>query len=206
MGDETLVYDYNGAIIMAQEIKTMPPGILKKLRRMEMEIREILDFYDLNRTYFVSGKPNDVVSISKMLKKKGIPFEPINETNFKFEPEVYTQVTDLIQLGVEKGKIGAMHVHQTSEMVYGEETIEEEQNVFMAMYEFLLQFKAGKGYTEEASSYREELEEMIEENGLTKKPKKVRSLLSSWSECLVIKKDNYEAYAKHCAACDISWS
>lgn len=182
----------------------LPVHILNKLRSIEEEIRQILDEYDCNRTYFLQGTPKDVKTLAKMLSKKDIPNEVVNDHVISFEPEVYSKVMSLVERGKELGKITGFALTQDEEVIFNEsESIEEGTNVYEDLYNFLVEFKPGKGYKEERNSIIAKLDEIHEDNGFTKKLKTVRSLLNELAEVSVIKGADLETLQIHYETCGI---
>lgn len=181
----------------------LPVHILNKLRSIEEDIRQILDEYDCNRTYFLQGTPKDVSTLTKMLSKKDIPHEAVNEHVISFEPEVYSKVMSLVERGKELGKINGFALTQDEEVIFNESVVEEETNVYEDLYNFLVEFKPGKGYKEERNSIIAKLDEIYEDNGFTKKIKTVRGLLNELAEVSVIKGADLETLQIHYSACGI---
>jgi hypothetical protein len=181
----------------------LPVHILNKLRSIEEEIRQILDEYDCNRTYFLQGTPKDVSTLAKMLSKKDIPNEVVNDHVISFEPEVYSKVMSLVERGKELGKINGFVLTQDEEVIFNESMVEEGTNVYEDLYNFLVGFKPGKGYKEERNSIIAKLDEIYEDNGFTKKLKTIRGLLHELAEVSVIKGADLETLQIHYETCGI---
>ena len=181
----------------------LPVHILNKLRSIEEEIRQILDEYDCNRTYFLQGTPKDVSTLAKMLSKKDIPNEVVNDHVISFEPEVYSKVMSLVERGKELGKINGFVLTQDEEVIFNESMVEEGTNVYEDLYNFLVGFKPGKGYKEERNNIIAKLDEIYEDNGFTKKLKTIRGLLHELAEVSVIKGADLETLQIHYETCGI---
>ena len=181
----------------------LPIHVLNKLRSIEENIRQILDEYDCNRTYFLQGTPKDVSTLAKMLRKKDIPHEVVNENVLSFEPEVYSKTMSLVERGKELGKINGFVLTQDEEIIFDVESNEVGTNVYEDLYNFLVEFNPGKGYKEERSSIIAKLDEIHEDNGFTKKLKTVRGLLNELAEVSIIKGKDLETLQIHYKACGI---
>lgn len=181
----------------------LPIHVLNKLRSIEENIRQILDEYDCNRTYFLQGTPKDVITLAKMLSKKDIPHEVVNENVLSFEPEVYSKTMSLVERGKELGKINGFVLTQDEEIIFDVESNEVGTNVYEDLYNFLVEFNPGKGYKEERSSIIAKLDEIHEDNGFTKKLKTVRGLLNELAEVSIIKGKDLETLQIHYKACGI---
>ena len=181
----------------------LPVHVLNKLRSIEENIRQILDEYDCNRTYFLQGTPKDVSTLAKMLRKKDIPHEVVNENVLSFEPEVYSKTMSLVERGKELGKINSFVLTQDEEIIFNVEDNEVGTNVYEDLYNFLVEFNPGKGYKEERNSIIAKLDEIYEDNGFTKKLKTVRGLLNELAEVSVIKGKDLETLQIHYETCGI---
>lgn len=181
----------------------LPVHVLNKLRSIEENIRQILDEYDCNRTYFLQGTPKDVTTLAKMLSKKDIPHEVVNENVLSFEPEVYSKTMSLVERGKELGKINGFVLTQDEEIIFDVESNEVGTNVYEDLYNFLVEFNPGKGYKEERNSIIAKLDEIHEDNGFTKKLKTVRGLLNELAEVSIIKGKDLETLQIHYKACGI---
>ena len=181
----------------------LPIHVLNKLRSIEENIRQILDEYDCNRTYFLQGTPKDVITLAKMLSKKDIPHEVVNENVVSFEPEVYSKTMSLVERGKELGKINGFVLTQDEEIIFDVESNEVGTNVYEDLYNFLVEFNPGKGYKEERNSIIAKLDEIHEDNGFTKKLKTVRGLLNELAEVSIIKGKDLETLQIHYKACGI---
>lgn len=181
----------------------LPIHVLNKLRSIEENIRQILDEYDCNRTYFLQGTPKDVITLAKMLSKKDIPHEVVNENVLSFEPEVYSKTMSLVERGKELGKINGFVLTQDEEIIFDIESNEVGTNVYEDLYNFLVEFNPGKGYKEERNSIIAKLDEIHEDNGFTKKLKTVRGLLNELAEVSIIKGKDLETLQIHYKACGI---
>lgn len=181
----------------------LPIHVLNKLRSIEENIRQILDEYDCNRTYFLQGTPKDVITLAKMLSKKDIPHEVVNENVLSFEPEVYSKTMSLVERGKELGKINGFVLTQDEEIIFDVESNEVGTNVYEDLYNFLVEFNSGKGYKEERNSIIAKLDEIHEDNGFTKKLKTVRGLLNELAEVSIIKGKDLETLQIHYKACGI---
>ena len=181
----------------------LPVHVLNKLRSIEENIRQILDEYDCNRTYFLQGTPKDVITLAKMLSKKDIPHEVVNENVLSFEPEVYSKTMSLVERGKELGKINGFVLTQDEEIIFDIESNEVGTNVYEDLYNFLVEFNPGKGYKEERNSIIAKLDEIHEDNGFTKKLKTVRGLLNELAEVSIIKGKDLETLQIHYKACGI---
>ena len=181
----------------------LPVHVLNKLRSIEENIRQILDEYDCNRTYFLQGTPKDVSTLAKMLSKKDIPHEVVNENVLSFEPEVYSKTMSLVERGKELGKINGFVLTQDEEIIFNVEDNEVGTNVYEDLYNFLVEFNPGKGYKEERNSIIAKLDEIYEDNGFTKKLKTVRGLLHELAEVSVIKGKDLETLQIHYETCGI---
>lgn len=181
----------------------LPVHVLNKLRSIEENIRQILDEYDCNRTYFLQGTPKDVTTLAKMLSKKDIPHEVVNENVLSFEPEVYSKTMSLVERGKELGKINGFVLTQDEEIIFNVEDNEVGTNVYEDLYNFLVEFNPGKGYKEERNSIIAKLDEIYEDNGFTKKLKTVRGLLNELAEVSVIKGKDLETLQIHYETCGI---
>lgn len=181
----------------------LPIHVLNKLRSIEENIRQILDEYDCNRTYFLQGTPKDVITLAKMLSKKDIPHEVVNENVLSFEPEVYSKTMSLVERGKELGKINGFVLTQDEEIIFNVEDNEVGTNVYEDLYNFLVEFNPGKGYKEERNSIIAKLDEIYEDNGFTKKLKTVRGLLNELAEVSVIKGKDLETLQIHYETCGI---
>lgn len=181
----------------------LPVHVLNKLRSIEENIRQILDEYDCNRTYFLQGTPKDVTTLAKMLSKKDIPHEVVNENVLSFEPEVYSKTMSLVERGKELGKINGFVLTQDEEIIFDVEDNEVGTNVYEDLYNFLVEFNPGKGYKEERNSIIAKLDEIYEDNGFTKKLKTVRGLLNELAEVSVIKGKDLETLQIHYETCGI---
>lgn len=181
----------------------LPVHVLNKLRSIEENIRQILDEYDCNRTYFLQGTPKDVTTLAKMLRKKDIPHEVVNENVLSFEPEVYSKTMSLVERGKELGKINGFVLTQDEEIIFDVENNEVGTNVYEDLYNFLVEFNPGKGYKEERNSIIAKLDEIYEDNGFTKKLKTVRGLLNELAEVSVIKGKDLETLQIHYETCGI---
>lgn len=181
----------------------LPVHVLNKLRSIEENIRQILDEYDCNRTYFLQGTPKDVTTLAKMLRKKDIPHEVVNENVLSFEPEVYSKTMSLVERGKELGKINGFVLTQDEEIIFDIESNEVGTNVYEDLYNFLVEFNPGKGYKEERNSIIAKLDEIYEDNGFTKKLKTVRGLLNELAEVSVIKGKDLETLQIHYETCGI---
>lgn len=181
----------------------LPIHVLNKLRSIEENIRQILDEYDCNRTYFLQGTPKDVSTLAKMLSKKDIPHEVVNENVLSFEPEVYSKTMSLVERGKELGKINGFVLTQDEEIIFNVEDNEVGTNVYEDLYNFLVEFNPGKGYKEERNSIIAKLDEIYEDNGFTKKLKTVRGLLNELAEVSVIKGADLETLQIHYETCGI---
>lgn len=181
----------------------LPIHVLNKLRSIEENIRQILDEYDCNRTYFLQGTPKDVTTLAKMLSKKDIPHEVVNENVLSFEPEVYSKTMSLVERGKELGKINGFVLTQDEEIIFNVEDNEVGTNVYEDLYNFLVEFNPGKGYKEERNSIIAKLDEIYEDNGFTKKLKTVRGLLNELAEVSVIKGKDLETLQIHYETCGI---
>lgn len=181
----------------------LPIHVLNKLRSIEENIRQILDEYDCNRTYFLQGTPKDVSTLAKMLSKKDIPHEVVNENVLSFEPEVYSKTMSLVERGKELGKINGFVLTQDEEIIFNVEDNEVGTNVYEDLYNFLVEFNPGKGYKEERNSIIAKLDEIYEDNGFTKKLKTVRGLLNELAEVSVIKGKDLETLQIHYETCGI---
>ena len=181
----------------------LPVHVLNKLRSIEENIRQILDEYDCNRTYFLQGTPKDVITLAKMLSKKDIPHEVVNENVLSFEPEVYSKTMSLVERGKELGKINGFVLTQDEEIIFDVESNEVGTNVYEDLYNFLVEFNPGKGYKEERNSIIAKLDEIHEDNGFTKKLKTVRGLLNELAEVSIIKGKDLETLQIHYKACGI---
>lgn len=181
----------------------LPIHVLNKLRSIEENIRQILDEYDCNRTYFLQGTPKDVSTLAKMLRKKDIPHEVVNENVLSFEPEVYSKTMSLVERGKELGKINGFVLTQDEEIIFNVEDNEVGTNVYEDLYNFLVEFNPGKGYKEERNSIIAKLDEIYEDNGFTKKLKTVRGLLNELAEVSVIKGKDLETLQIHYETCGI---
>lgn len=181
----------------------LPIHVLNKLRSIEENIRQILDEYDCNRTYFLQGTPKDVITLAKMLSKKDIPHEVVNENVVSFEPEVYSKTMSLVERGKELGKINGFVLTQDEEIIFDVESNEVGTNVYEDLYIFLVEFNPGKGYKEERNSIIAKLDEIHEDNGFTKKLKTVRGLLNELAEVSIIKGKDLETLQIHYKACGI---
>lgn len=181
----------------------LPVHVLNKLRSIEENIRQILDEYDCNRTYFMQGTPKDVTTLAKMLSKKDIPHEVVNENVLSFEPEVYSKTMSLVERGKELGKINGFVLTQDEEIIFNVEDNEVGTNVYEDLYNFLVEFNPGKGYKEERNSIIAKLDEIYEDNGFTKKLKTVRGLLNELAEVSVIKGKDLETLQIHYETCGI---
>lgn len=181
----------------------LPVHVLNKLRSIEENIRQILDEYDCNRTYFLQGTPKDVSTLAKMLRKKDIPHEVVNENVLSFEPEVYSKTMSLVERGKELGKINGFVLTQDEEIIFNVEDNEVGTNVYEDLYNFLVEFNPGKGYKEERNSIIAKLDEIYEDNGFTKKLKTVRGLLNELAEVSVIKGKDLETLQIHYETCGI---
>lgn len=181
----------------------LPVHVLNKLRSIEENIRQILDEYDCNRTYFLQGTPKDVTTLAKMLRKKDIPHEVVNENVLSFEPEVYSKTMSLVERGKELGKINGFVLTQDEEIIFNVEDNEVGTNVYEDLYNFLVEFNPGKGYKEERNSIIAKLDEIYEDNGFTKKLKTVRGLLNELAEVSVIKGKDLETLQIHYETCGI---
>lgn len=181
----------------------LPIHVLNKLRSIEENIRQILDEYDCNRTYFLQGTPKDVTTLAKMLRKKDIPHEVVNENVLSFEPEVYSKTMSLVERGKELGKINGFVLTQDEEIIFNVEDNEVGTNVYEDLYNFLVEFNPGKGYKEERNSIIAKLDEIYEDNGFTKKLKTVRGLLNELAEVSVIKGKDLETLQIHYETCGI---
>ena len=181
----------------------LPVHVLNKLRSIEENIRQILDEYDCNRTYFLQGTPKDVSTLAKMLRKKDIPHEVVNENVLSFEPEVYSKTMSLVERGKELGKINGFVLTQDEEIIFNVEDNEVGTNVYEDLYNFLVEFNPGKGYKEERNSIIAKLDEIHEDNGFTKKLKTVRGLLNELAEVSIIKGKDLETLQIHYKACGI---
>lgn len=181
----------------------LPIHVLNKLRSIEENIRQILDEYDCNRTYFLQGTPKDVTTLAKMLRKKDIPHEVVNENVLSFEPEVYSKTMSLVERGKELGKINGFVLTQDEEIIFNVEDNEVGTNVYEDLYNFLVEFNPGKGYKEERNSIIAKLDEIYEDNGFTKKLKTVRGLLHELAEVSVIKGKDLETLQIHYETCGI---
>lgn len=177
--------------------------VLNKLRSIEENIRQILDEYDCNRTYFLQGTPKDVTTLAKMLRKKDIPHEVVNENVLSFEPEVYSKTMSLVERGKELGKINGFVITQDEEIIFNVEDNEVGTNVYEDLYNFLVEFNPGKGYKEERNNIIAKLDEIYEDNGFTKKLKTVRGLLNELAEVSVIKGKDLETLQIHYETCGI---
>lgn len=181
----------------------LPIHVLNKLRSIEENIRQILDEYDCNRTYFLQGTPKDVTTLAKMLRKKDIPHEVVNENVLSFEPEVYSKTMSLVERGKELGKINGFVLTQDEEIIFNVEDNEVGTNVYEDLYNFLVEFNPGKGYKEERNNIIAKLDEIYEDNGFTKKLKTVRGLLNELAEVSVIKGKDLETLQIHYETCGI---
>lgn len=181
----------------------LPVHVLNKLRSIEENIRQILDEYDCNRTYFLQGTPKDVTTLAKMLRKKDIPHEVVNENVLSFEPEVYSKTMSLVERGKELGKINGFVLTQDEEIIFNVEDNEVGTNVYEDLYNFLVEFNPGKGYKEERNSIIAKLDEIYEDNGFTKKLKTVRGLLNELADVSVIKGKDLETLQIHYETCGI---
>lgn len=181
----------------------LPVHVLNKLRSIEENIRQILDEYDCNRTYFLQGTPKDVTTLAKMLSKKDIPHEVVNENVLSFEPEVYSKTMSLVERGKELGKINGFVLTQDEEIIFDVESNEVGTNVYEDLYNFLVEFNPGKGYKEERNSIIAKLDEIYEDNGFTKKLKTVRGLLNELAEVSIIKGADLETLQIHYETCGI---
>ena len=180
----------------------LPIQVLNKLRSIEEEIRQILDEYDCNRTYFLRGSAKDTATLSKQLGKAEVPHELVSDNILSFEPEVYTRVMDMVEKGKSLGKVSGFVLTQDEEVVFGTEEVEE-TNVYEDLYNFLLEFGPGRGYKGERNDLIEKLDAIREDNGFTKKIKTVRGLLKELAEVSVIKGDDLNKLEIHYKVCNI---